>query len=212
VELSAPKRIAVFAAVVAVLAGLGAYLFLPQRSVAGGRPHPAAGHHAARPGSGAPSNTPPGSTTSPGPPGAAAPDIYQWLPFTQAGLTSAAALTTTFATHYGSYSYNESTQAYLAPMRPLISSQLDTALGRAYGAPGLAASRTAARRSATATASILALRAFGPSSLTFVVAVAQKITSIKGTSRLRTDYAVTVTGDGTKWQVTDIELSSAGNS
>jgi hypothetical protein len=212
VELSAPQRIAAFAVLVLVLAGLGVYLFLPQRSAAGGRPHPPASHDAAQPGSGAPSYPPPGSTTSPGTAGPAAPSIYQWLPFTQAGLAAAATLTTTFAAHYGSYSYTESTQAYLAPMRPLMSRQLETALGRAYSAPGLAASRTAARQSATATASILALRAFGPSSLTFVVAVAQKITSAKGTSRPRTDYAVTLTGDGTTWQVTDIELSSAGNS
>jgi hypothetical protein len=211
VELSPPQRIAVFAVVVLVLAGLGVYLFLPQRSEAGGRAHPAARHRVVPPGTGS-ASTPPGSTASPVPPGSAAPDIYQWLPFTQAGLASAAAVTTRFAVRYGTYSYSESAQAYLAPMQPLMSDQLATVLGRAFSAPGLAASRTAVRQSATATASILALRAFGPSSLTFVVAVAQKITSTKGTSRQRTDYAVTLTGDGTSWQVTDIELSSAGNS
>ena len=97
-------------------------------------------------------------------------------------------------------------------MQPLMTSQLATVLGRAYSAPGLVASRTAAKQSATATAFILALRAFGPSSLTFVVAVAQRISSTKGTSRQSTDYAVTLSGDGASWQVTDIELSSAGNS
>jgi len=97
-------------------------------------------------------------------------------------------------------------------MRALITSQLAAVLGRAYSAPGLVASRTAAKQAATATASILALRAFGPSSLTFVVAVAQRIASTKGTSRQSADYAVTLTGDGTSWQVTDIELSGAGNS
>ena len=116
-----------------------------------------------------------------------------------------------FATAYGTYSYTQSTQAYLARMRPLITTQLATVLGRAYSSPGLVSSRKAAKQSATATASILALRAFGPSSLTFVVAVAQKLTSNKGTSRQSTDYAVTLTGSGTSWQVADIELSTAGN-
>ncbi len=218
-ELSPLKRFAIFAVVVLVLGGLGVYLFLPQSSVADGRTHPGGRHHSSQPGTGRSSSVPPGtspgspgSPASPAPSGSSAPDIYQWLPFSQAGLAAAAARTTTFAARYGTYSYTESTQAYLAPMRPLMTSQLATVLGRAYSAPGLAASRTAAKQSATATASILTLRAFGPSSLTFVVAVAQRITSTKGTSRQSTDYAVTLTGDGSSWQVTDIELSAAGNS
>ena len=215
-ELSSLQRFGIFAVVVLVLAGLGVYLFLPQSSVADGRANPAARHHGAQPGAGRSSSAPPGTgqggTASPAPTGSSAPDIYQWLPFTQGGLAAAAAQTATFAARYGTYSYTESTQTYLAPMQPLMTSQLATVLGRAYSAPGLVASRTAAKQSATATASILALRAFGPSSLTFVVAVAQRITSTKGTTRLSTDYAVTLTGDGTSWQVIDIELSSAGNS
>jgi hypothetical protein len=30
--------------------------------------------------------------------------------------------------------------------------------------------------------------------------------------RLSTDYSVTLTGDGTTWQVTSVELASVGNS
>jgi hypothetical protein len=63
----------------------------------------------------------------------------------------------------------------------------------------------------TATAEILALRAFGPSSLTFVVAILQRIVTSKGTSRQSADYAITLTGTGSAWQVSDIELASAGN-
>lgn len=210
------QRIVAFAAVVLVLAGLGVYLFLPRSSAAaGGQAGPAARRGSAQPGAGHGSSASPGagqaSTPSPSPAVSSAPDIYQWLPFTQAALTAAAARTTSFATAYGTYSYTESAQAYLAPMRALMTSQLATVLGRAYSAPGLAASRRAAKQSATATASILALRAFGPSSLTFVVAVAQRIKSTKGPSHQSTDYTVTLTGSGTGWQVTDIELSSAGN-
>ena len=202
-ELSPFQRFAAFAVVVLVLAGLGAYLFLPQSSAAGGRPRPA---H-----SGSASPTSPASSSAPGPSGQAGPDIYQWLPFTRSDLASASATTISFAAHYGTFAYTQSAQAYLAPMRQEITSQLAVALGRAFAAPGLAATRASARQTSTATASILALRAFGPSSLTFVVAIAQRITSSKGASHQNTDYAVTLTGTGSAWQVSDIELSSAGN-
>ena len=76
---------------------------------------------------------------------------------------------------------------------------------------GLSAARTGTKQVATATSAILALRAFGPTSLTFVVAVSQRIVSTKGTSKQTTNYAVTLTGTGSSWQVNDIEFASAGN-
>ncbi len=202
-ELSPVQRFAAFVVVVLVLAGLGAYLFLPRSPAAAGAPG------AGRSRSERPAPTP--AASSPVPSGQAAPDIYQWLPFTPAGLANAAAATTTFAKDYGTYSYTESTQAYLAPMRPLMTGQLATVLGRAFEAPGLSAARTGTKQVATATSAILALRAFGPTSLTFVVAVSQRIVSTKGTSKQTTNYAVTLTGTGSSWQVNDIEFASAGN-
>jgi hypothetical protein len=201
-DLTPFQRFATFAAVVVVLAGLGAYLFLPRSSAAGGARVP--GQRSSSP---APAQSPGGT----GPFGPAAPDIYQWLPFTQSGLASAAATTTSFATRYGTFSYTETAQAYLAPMRSLMTSGLADVLGRAFAAPGLAGTRTAAKQVSTATAEILALRAFGPSSLTFVVAIAARIVTSKGTSRQSADYAITLTGTGSAWQVSDIELASAGN-
>jgi hypothetical protein len=206
VELSPFQRFAAFAVVVLVLAGLGAYLFLPQSSAAGGSPRPT------QSGPTSPSRgASPASPGAPAPSGQAVPDIYQWLPFTPSDLASASATTISFAAHYGTYSYTQSAQAYLAPMRPEMTSQLADVIGRAFAAPGLAATRASTRQTSAATASILALRAFGASSLTFVVAIAQRITSSKGTSQQRADYAVTLTGTGSAWQVSDIELSSAGN-
>ena len=204
-ELSPFQRFAAFAVIVLVLAGLGAYLFLPQSS-AGGTPRPTPSGPAS-PGHG----SSPASPSAPASSGLAVPDIYQWLPFTPSDLASASATTISFAAHYGTFSYADSAQAYLAPMRPEMTSQLAVELGRAFAAPGLAATRASTRQTSTATASILALRAFGPSSLTFVVAIAQRITSTRGRSQQRTDYAVTLTGTGSSWQVSDIELSSAGN-
>src|SRR5262244_1520133 len=115
-ELSPVQRFAAFVVVVLVLAGLGAYLFLPRPSEADG---PAAG---AQPRCASPTATQ--HSASQAPSGQPAPNIYQWLPFTQAGLTSAASVTTTLAQHYGTFSYTQSAQAYLAPMLPLITSQL----------------------------------------------------------------------------------------
>ena len=201
-ELTTVQRIAAFAVVVLVLAGLGVYLFLPPSSAAtdGGASHRQS-----------PSSTPSPSSASAVPPGQAMPDIYQWLPFTQAGLASAAAVTKEFAKDYGTYSYSETTQAYLAPMRSLISDQLAAVLGRAFQAPGLAGTRASSKQVATATAGVLTLRAFGPTSLTFVVAISQRITSTKGSHKQVTNYAVTLTGTGSSWQVSDIEFASAGN-
>jgi len=202
-ELSPVQRFAAFAAAVLVLAGLGAYLFLPQSSAAGtGQPpsSPRSSGPRASEGQG-----------SPAPAGQGLPDIYQWLPFTRAGLANAAATTIAFATHYGTYSYRQSAQEYLAPMRPLITSQLAVALGRAYATPGLAGARVSSRQTATASAVIVSLRAFGPSSLTFVVVVKQRIASSQGPSLRTTGYAVTLTGTGSAWHVNDIQLASAGN-
>jgi len=211
-DLSPVQRFAAFVVVVFVLAGLGAYLFLPHPSAADGGgvgAHPRCANSASARRCPSPAPTP--HSAGPVPSGQPAPDIYQWVPFTQAGLASAASVTTTFAQHYGTFSYTQSVQAYLAPMVPLMTSELAAVLGRAFAAPGLAGTRVSTKQVATATAAIETLRAFGPTSLTFVVAITQRLASTKGTTRQSTDYAVTVTGAGTSWQVSDIQLASAGN-
>jgi hypothetical protein len=47
--------------------------------------------------------------------------------------------------------------------------------------------------------------------MTFVVTAGQRLATSDGTSNASTQYAVTVTGSGSGWQVSDIELQSAGN-
>ena len=218
-EFTALQRVTAFVAVVLALAGLGAYLFLPPAAGAGqvrpGRAgHVRAGHAApvrvARTGSGpTPAAQTNGDPSAAGQ--AAGPDIYAWLPFTRAGLARAARVATTFGAAYGTFSYATPVAAYLAPMRPIITSQLAQLLGRAYSTPGLVATRQAGRQQSAATAAITALRAFGPNSLTFVVAVTERITSAKGTSTRVADYAVTLTRAGVSWQVSDLEPAAAGN-
>jgi hypothetical protein len=140
------------------------------------------------------------------------PDIYQWLPFTQSGLAAAANTVVRFGDAYGTYSYTESSTAYAASLQPVTSAQLVGQIEVAYSAPGVAATRQSAKQVAVGTATITSLRAFGPASLTFVVQVAQQLTDSSGESEQLTDYAVTVSGAGPSWQVTDVELAAAGNS
>jgi len=82
----------------------------------------------------------------------------------------------------------------------------------AYSVPGVATARLAGRQVSVGTATIASIRAFGPSSLTFLVQISQQLTGTTGPGQHTTVYAVTVTGSGTSWQVTDVELATAGNS
>jgi hypothetical protein len=227
-ELSAAQRRIAFALVVFALAGLGVYLFTSssgasqQRAggqVGSGQPGPGSSVSSPAGGLGqqsAPVTSPAASPSPDGPPSATsvpgAPDIYQWLPFTKAGLSSAAAVAVRFGAAYGTFSYTESAAAYLATMSDLVTSQLGQQISAAYSAPGVASVRTGTKQVSTGTASISSLRAFGPTSLTFIVPVTEQITATRGAGPNTTVYAITVTGGGTSWQVSDIELRSAGNS
>ena len=138
-------------------------------------------------------------------------NIYSWLPFTRQDLAAAAAVTVRFSVDYDTFTYADTAAAYVGAMNGLITDSLATTLQAAYSAPGVARLRTGQRQASTGTATIESLRAFGPSSITFNVTARQRIVSARGTTTGTTQYAVTVTGSGTSWQVNDIELSSAGN-
>ncbi len=211
-ELTPVQRIVTFTVVVLVLAGLGAYLFLPRSNdgaAAAGRPTPSSQpSRSAQPAP--PPTTAPPASPSPGA-GGKAPDIYSWLPFTQSGLGSAAQVTTTFASDYGTFSYTESAEAYLAPMKPLMTTALAVVIGRAFATPGVAAQRTKSQQTSTGAATITSLRDYVPNSLTFVVNLVQHLDGTKGKSDQVDNYAITVTGSGSTWQVSDIEFASAGN-
>jgi hypothetical protein len=219
-ELSTAQRRLVFAVIVLVLAGLGIYLLDSAESgssQASTGPTTSPSHHRA------PASTPPASPqptasdTSPaaGSPSAGpsqTPDIYQWLPFSKAGLASAASVTTRFGEAYGTFSYTEKTSTYVASMRALISPDLAGQIAAAYSAPGVASLRTSRKQVSVGSAHITAMRAFGPSSITFIVAITEKVTATKDGGSSTTSYAVTVTGGGANWQVSGIEYQSQGQS
>ena len=209
-DLSPGQQKAVFALVVVVLAALGYWLILPKVSHSHGQAQPSPTPSVIQSVPSPPESTPPTVTTSPASAGGV--DIYSWLPFTQQDLSAAAAVTEKFLIYYNTYSYTETADGYVAKMNGLITTQLASTLRDLYSQPGVAKVRTDQRQVSTGTAVINSIRAFGSSSLTFVVTGTQHLATSKGTSSGSTQYAITVTGSGTSWQVNDIELSSVGQS
>ena len=210
-DLSARQRKAVFGLIVVVLAGLGAYMFVP--AARGGSP-PTASHRPAPRHSAvaAPSPSPSQGTSVPVSAGSPTePDIYQWLPFTQPQLASAASVVAEFCDAYGTWSYAQNASSYVATMRNLVTSELSQVLGQDFSAPGVAAERAAKKQVSTASAVINSLSAFGATSITFVVTINQEVADTGGRNPVTGQYAVTVERVGSGWQVNDIELATAGN-
>ena len=209
-DLSPGQQKAVFALVVVVLAALGYWLIVPRMSHSNGQAQPSPTPSPTESVPSPPASVPTAVTVTPAPAGGV--DIYSWLPFTQQGLAAAAAVTEKFLVDYNTYSYTESAADYVARMNGLITTQEATTLRGLYATPGVAKIRIDQKQKSTGTAAITALRSFGPSSLTFIATGTQHLATAKGTSNGSAQYAVTVTGSGTSWQVSDIELSSVGQS
>ncbi len=209
-ELSPRQRGVVFAAVVIVLAALGYFLVVPALTHSGGHTGAASPPaSASQPATTAPAVTAPSVSASPAAAGGV--NIYAWLPFTQQDLADAASVAVRFSVDYNTFTYTESPAAYVKAMGSLITGQLAVTLQAAYQTPGVARLRASQHQVSTGTAAISSLRAFGPSSMTFTVTAGQRLVTSKGTSNGRAQYAVTVTGSGASWQVSDIELASTGN-
>jgi hypothetical protein len=211
-ELTPGQRRLAFLVTVLVLAGLGAYLLFPGVRAPGHGPVQATtpqARAAPRTSAGAAGAATP--SVAPAPTGSGAVDIYRWLPFSQSDLGKAAGVTQEFGADYGTFSYTESATDYVGKMGNLITSQLGATLARGYATAGVAQQRTQQKQVSAGSAVIDSLRAFGTSSLTFVVTIKQAMTTKQGKSQLTGQYAVTVSTGGANWQVSDIQLASAGN-
>ena len=149
-----------------------------------------------------PSIAPPTST-----PGGA--NIYQWLPFTQLDLTNAAKTTVSFAADYVTWNSKESKAAYGAKLAGLVTAQEDATLEYDFST----AARAAGNAVSTGSGTIDSITAFGssPASITFSVAIAQRVVPAKGASSGSGQYSITAVLTGTGWRVDNIELSSLGN-
>jgi hypothetical protein len=212
VELSPRQRRAVFAAVVIALAALGYYLVVPAAAHSRGSAQNAASTPPSTPSAAATEQTQAAAPTVQASAAADGPNIYAWLPFTQQNLAAAVAVAVRFSVDYNTFTYTESAAGYVGAMGDLVTGQLAGTLRAVYQTPGVAKLRTSQKQVSSGTAAINALRAFGPSSMTFIVTAGQRLVTSHGTSNGSTQYAVTVTGSGSSWQVSDIELESAGNS
>jgi len=217
-DLSPAQRVLAFFGIVVVLGGMGAYLLIPGVRSALGQGHgAAAATHSASP-TGAAGTSPASPVASTGPatpaspaPTGSAPDIYQWLPFSQSDLAKAASVAEAFGAAYETYSYRESAASYVASMRGLATSELSGTLARAYSTPGVASQRAQRQQVSSARTVINSIRTFGSGSLTFVVTIVQTMHTKQGKSQSDGQYAITLTGSGKSWLANDIELASAGN-
>jgi hypothetical protein len=139
-------------------------------------------------------------------------DIYKLLPFDKQEFVSAATTAQSFVAAYGTYRYDESPQAYTNGLKSLstgdFAKTLNGASGGGMGGQDLKTNQTVSKGSAT----IASLRDFGASSIIFVVNAHQDITGKNGSKAEDAQYAVTVTQNGSDWQVYDFEPASAGNS
>ena len=153
----------------------------------------------------------PSATASPHPPAAAVP-LASLLPFPPDRLQAAASLAGQFTAAWDSWSWQQSPAAWLAPLRPMAAASLEPALAQAAGDRGVLAQRAAARQTAGATVTALAIRDLTPGSVTVTATATQVITGSSGTSRTAAAWAVTLTPAGTGWLVWDIEPAGAGNS
>jgi hypothetical protein len=210
-DLTSAQRRLAFIVIVLALAGLGAFLLWP-------RPSPAASGPTAHPATSAPAPVPssPAAPASPVPSGPGV-NIYQLLPFSQADLTEAAGVVRRFCSGYATYSYTESAGSYVGRMRSLVTPELAATLAQDYATAGVAQTRTQQKQTATGSCAITALRAFGASSLTFLVTLSQKTYSTPQSGKTTAHtasggYAITIARSGSGWQVNDIQLASAGNS
>jgi hypothetical protein len=203
--------ILVVAAIVRVAAGGTGHPAGP----AGGNPSPAStasapAHATVTPAVVSSPSSPPSSPAAL-PAAAGTVNIYSWLPFTQQDLAAAASVTERFGVDYDTFTFTETAAAYAGKMNGLITGQFATTLRADYSDPGVARLRTGQRQVSTGTTVINSLRAFGPSSITFIITENQRIVSAHGTTAGSAQYAVTVNGSGAGWLVNDVELASEGN-
>lgn len=218
-DLTPGQQRLLFVVVVLALGGLGGYL------ISGGH-HGAAATPAASPTvtSSATGKVPaaasaglPPATVPPAPPPATTPggtNIYEYLPFTQADLTAAAKNTLAFAGDYVNWSYTESKAAYGAKLAPVTTPQeVATLQYDQYGTAGVAGQMITDRQVSTGTATIESISSFGRGqpSITFAVGIVKQLASTKGTTSNTSTYSITTVLTSTGWQVSDIELATAGN-
>jgi hypothetical protein len=216
-DLSPGQRRLVFVVVVIVLIGLGFYLVKVRGSGSSSTPSASASTPAPSATTSAAPGVPPSSVPAATPVSTVGgAEIYQWLPFTATDLAAAASTVTTFATDYVTWSYAESTAAYVGKLQSLVTSPELTQVEQGYETPGVAGPRAADKQVSTGSGTIEQILSFGtstgPKEIVFTVAINQQVTSTQPTqTQGNQQYDITVQSSGGPWQVSDVELAGLGN-
>jgi hypothetical protein len=223
-DLSPGQQRVLFVVIVVVLAGFGIYLITTHKS-GGASASPSASPSASSSAATPPADVPAGDTVPSSGINSTAPpegtttesgkaNIYNWLPFSQADLTEASKTTLAFAADYGTWSYTESAAAYVKKMNGLVTAQLTSTLQSSFSTPQVGAQRSSQKQVSQGSGGIASIRSFtsGSESITFVVNIAQKMTSTQGAQTTTTQFAITCVPGPGDWEVNDIEYASAGNS
>jgi hypothetical protein len=214
-DLTPARQRLLFAVIVLVLVGLGAYIISNRHSGSPAASSTATPTASSAGGSTAPADVPPSVIPSATPVSTAGgAEIYSWLPFTADQLNQAVQTTSDFAVAYATWSYKESEAQYGAQLRDLVTPDELAILEGTYVTPGVAQPRAAGKQVSVSSGTIDRISTFGadPVSITFVVAIDQKVISTGPAVKQNNSYAVTVQLSGGSWQVSDIELQGLGNS
>jgi hypothetical protein len=142
---------------------------------------------------------------------AATPGLAALLPASPAWIEAAAGLAARFAAAYATYSYQQPPAAYLARLRPMVTSQFYRALAQAAETPGILAQRDRDHLVVAAAVTAEQIRDLTPGSVIIAVQVRQVATTTSGHSHISDDLAVTVIRDGSGQAVYDVEPADAGN-
>ena len=217
-ELTPGRQRLFFVAVVILLAVLGIYLVGPGRS-----------HGAAPAASASTTSANPAATVTPSPlgvpsavaapaPAAVTPvkgaNIYDWLPFTQQDLSTAAGVTLAFAAAYESFSYTDTAATFGGRLSGLVTSDLLQTLESQFAPPGVQQQRAQQHLVSKSSGSIAQMRSFGSTpqaSITFVVGITVQTTASGQTTSATSSFAITAVTAPGGWAVHDIEPATAGN-
>jgi len=139
-----------------------------------------------------------------------ASSAYRLLPVSAAQISAAASVTASFTAAYGTYSYAQPAAAYLATLRSFAAPALLAQLTQAATTPGLRRQRAQQHSSATATATVTAIRDIAGTMITFLVTAREATQSQGRAVNTTTEYAVTTAPGTGGWLVYDIELAGSG--
>jgi len=215
-ELTPGRQRLLFAVVVILLAVLGIYLLGPGRSHGpSATPTPSANPALTLSPS---AQTVPSAVVAPAPvpvtPVKGA-NIYNWLPFTQQDLATAAGVTLAFAARDETFSYTDTAASYAARLSSLVTPDLGQTMESQFAPPGALQQRQQQHLVSKSSGSIVRISSFGTTpqaSITFVVDITVQTTASAKTTSMTSRWAVTAVTAPGGWAIHDIEPSGAGNS